>query len=89
MINEVYAIRDDASECFLQFFCFNNEKLADMTIRKLFKERKLNIPLLYDYPNTYRVFKIATYDDNSGLFENVAQKLLLDFGSIVPSETGA
>lgn len=84
MLNEVYAIYDDASECYVQFINCQNEKIARMTMEKLFKERRLQIPMLYDYPNTYSVYQIATFDDNSGIFENINPcKLLLNFGSLV------
>ncbi len=86
MINEVYAVYDDATECFVQFLNSQNEKTARMTFEKLFKEKRLQIPMLYDYPNTYSVHLIATFDDNTGLFDNISpQKLLLNFGSLVPS----
>lgn len=87
MLNEVYAIYDDASESYSQFMCVQNEKIARMTFEKLFKEKGLRIPMLYDYPNTYSVYKVATFDDNSGLFENCNPcKLLLNFGSLCSSE---
>ena len=86
MLNEVYAIYDDASECFVQFINCQNEKIARMTFEKLFKEKRLQIPMLYDYPNTYTVYKVATFDDNKGLFENISPQLnLLNFGSLVES----
>lgn len=84
MINQVYAIYDDASECYVQFINCQNEKIARMTFEKLFKERRLQIPMLYDYPNTYSAHLIATFDDSTGLFENISpNKLLLNFGSLV------
>lgn len=84
MLNEVYAIYDDAAECYVQFINCQNEKMAKMTFEKLFKDKRLNVPMLYDYPNTYSVQKIATFDDNTGLFENISPaKLLLNFGSLV------
>lgn len=84
MINQVYAIYDDASECFVQFINCQNEKIARMTMEKLFKERRLQIPMLYDYPNTYSVHLVATFDDSTGLFENISpNKLLLNFSSLV------
>ena len=86
MLNEVYAIYDDASECFVQFINCQNEKIARMTFEKLFKEKRLQIPMLYDYPNKYTVYKVATFDDNKGLFENISPQLnLLNFGSLVES----
>lgn len=82
MISEIYAIYDEASEAFMQFMLFQNEKLARMTFTKMFKEKRFNIPLLYDYPNSFKVYKLGTFDDNSGRFENVEHhEFLLDFGS--------
>ena len=84
MINEVYAIYDDASECFVQFFNCQNEKIARMTFEKLFKEKRLNIPMIFDYPNTYSVHLIAIFDDKTGLYENISpQKLIFNFGSLI------
>lgn len=83
MINEIYAIYDEATEAFVQFMPCLNEKVARMTFEKLFKEKRLNVPLIFDYPNQFKVYKLGTFDDNSGLFENVAQHvMLLDFGSL-------
>ena len=84
MINEVYAIYDDASECFVQFFNCQNEKIARMTLEKLFKEKRLSIPMIFDYPNTYSVHLIAIFDDKTGLYENISpQKLIFNFGSLI------
>lgn len=86
MISEVYAVYDDASESFSQFMCCQNERIAEMTFKKLFNEKALRMPMLYDYPNTYSVYKVATFDDNSGSFENVVPvKMLLNFGSLETS----
>uniref|UniRef100_A0AAU8AX72 Nonstructural protein n=1 Tax=Dulem virus 215 TaxID=3145692 RepID=A0AAU8AX72_9VIRU len=83
MISEIYAIYDEASEAFMQFMLFQNEKLASMTFTKLFKEKRLNIPLIFDYPNSFKVYKLGTFDDNKGTFENVEHhEFLLDFGSL-------
>lgn len=81
--NEIYAVYDEASEAFIQFMPCLNEKIARMTFEKLFKERRLNIPMIQDYPNCFKVYQLGTFDDNTGIFENLPQqKLLLDFGSL-------
>lgn len=83
-INEIYAVYDEASEAFVQFLPALNEKIARMTFEKMFKEKRLNIPLLYDYPNLFKVYQLGTFDDNKGIFDNVPQqRLLLDFGALV------
>lgn len=83
-ISEIYAVYDEATEAFVQFMPCLNDKLAKMTFEKMFKEKRLNIPMLYDYPNLFKVYKLGTFDDNLGLFENVPQHIfLLDFGSLV------
>lgn len=87
-VSEIYGIYDEATEAFVQFMPCLNEKLARMTFEKLFKERRLNVPMLADYPNLFTVYKLGTFDDNTGLFENVPQHvLLLNFGSISSAET--
>lgn len=83
-INEIYAIYDDATEAFVQFMPAINEKVARMTFEKLFKEKRLNVPLLYEYPNNFKVLHLGLFNDNTGVFENSShQDLLLDFGSLV------
>lgn len=81
-INVVYGIYDEASECFVQFLPSLNDKIARLSIEKMFKDRRLQIPLIYDYPNLFRVFKLGTFDDNKGIFENTKQELLVDFCSL-------
>ena len=82
--NGIYGIYDEASEGFVQFLPANNDAVAKMTLEKMYKDRRLNIPLIFDYPNNYKAYKIAIFDDNTGLFENTPQHIfLLDFGSIV------
>lgn len=86
-ISKIYGIYDEASEAFVQFLPALNEKLARMSIEKLFKEKRLNVPLLYDYPNLFKVYELGSFDDNKGLFDNVPQHImLLDFGSLCADE---
>lgn len=86
MINEIYAIYDQATEAFVQFMPCMNERVARMTFEKLFKEKRLNVPMLYDFPNNFDVYQLGTFDDCLGIFENLDQrKLLLSFGSFIPS----
>lgn len=84
MKNEIYAIFDEATEAFVQFVPCINNRVAEMTFTKLFKEKRLNVPMIYDYPNTFKVYKLATFDDNLGIFENVPHhEFLMDFGSLI------
>lgn len=83
-INEIYAIYDEATEAFVQFMPSINEKVARMTFEKLFKEKRLNVPLLYEYPNNFKVYHLGSFDDNKGLFENLEHHvMLLDFSSLL------
>ena len=85
-INQIYGIYDEATEAFVQYLPSINEKVARMTFEKLFKEKRLNVPLLYEYPNNFKVLHLGTFDDNLGTFENsVHQDLLLEFGSLITS----
>lgn len=87
MKSEIYAIYDEASEAFVQFMSLLNSSVARMTFSKLFKDGRINIPMIYDYPSCYKVYKIGIFDDNTGLFENAPQhEMLLSFSSLVPSE---
>ena len=82
-INEIYAIYDEATEAFVQFLPSINEKVARMTLEKLFKEKRLNVPLLYEYPNNFKVYHLGSFDDNKGIFTNLAHHvMLLDFSSL-------
>lgn len=83
-VNEIYAVYDDASQSFVQFLPCLNENVAMMTFSKMFKEKRLTIPLLYDYPNCFKVLKLGTFDDNTGLFTNLEhQNTLLEFSSLL------
>lgn len=83
-INEIYAIYDEATEAFVQFMPSINEKVARMTFEKLFKEKRLNVPLLYEYPNNFKVYHLGSFDDNKGLFTNLEHHvMLLDFSSLI------
>lgn len=83
-INEIYAIYDEATEAFVQFMPSINEKVARMTFEKLFKEKRLNVPLLYEYPNNFKVYHLGSFDDNKGIFTNLDHHvLLLDFSSLL------
>ena len=87
-ISEIYGIYDEATEAYVQFVPCINQRLAEMTFKKLYSEKRLNVPMIYDYPETFRVYKLATFDDNLGTFENVHQpELLLDFGSLSSHNT--
>lgn len=84
MKNKIYGIYDQAAECYVQFLPCQNEAVARMTFEKLYKDRRLNVPMLYDYPNLYDVRLLAVFDDNNGRFENVEmQDMLLNFGSLL------
>ncbi len=86
MISQIYAIYDEATEAFVQFIPCINESVARMTFQKMFKDKRLNVPMLYDYPNNFKVYRLASFDDNQGIFENEAHHVfLLDFGSLVES----
>lgn len=84
MITEIYAIYDEASQAFVQFVPCLNNRLAQMTFTKLFKEKRLNVPMIYDYPNNFKVYKLGTFDDNLGVFENCSQhEFLMDIDYLV------
>lgn len=89
MKTEIYGIYDEASEAFVQFIPCQNEKIARMTMETMFKQKRISIPMIYDYPNTFKVYCLGTFDDNLGLFENLPQhRILLDFGSLSINSTG-
>ena len=84
MKSDIYAIYDEASEAFVQFIPCVNEMLARRTFESMFKNKLLKVPMLYDYPDSFKVYKLATFDDNLGVFENTSHhEFLLDFGSLV------
>lgn len=84
MINEIYAIFDEASEAFVLFLPCINESLARRTFESMFKNKLFKVPMIYDYPESFKVYKLGTFDDNLGVFENIPHHVfLLDFGSLV------
>lgn len=84
MISEIYAIFDEASEAFVQFIPCVNEMLARRTFESMFKNKLLKVPMIYDYPESFKVYKLASFDDNLGVFENTSHhEFLLDFGSLI------
>lgn len=86
METEIYAIYDEASEAFVQFTSVINPSVAKMTFTKMFKDRRINIPMIYDYPSCYKVYKIGTFNDSTGLFKNAPQhEMLLSFASLIPT----
>lgn len=86
MKSDVYAIYDEASQAFIQFTACINEAVAKMTFTKMFKEKRLNVSMIYDYPNNFKVYKLGTFDDNKGLFDNLPQhEFLLDFSTLIPT----
>lgn len=83
MILDVYGVYDEATEVFVQFIPCQNEKVARMTFETLFKQKRLNIPMIYDYPNNFKIYRLATYDDVKGLFTNLDHhEMLLDVSSL-------
>lgn len=88
MISEVYSIYDEASESFvLQLFGIN-AKTMRMQLEQMFKQKRLNVPMLQEYPNNFAVYCIGTFDDNKGLFENKQQhELLVRFSEFTEDNT--
>lgn len=80
---EIYGIYDEATQAYVQSLPCINEKVAQMTFETLFKQRRFNIPMIYDYPNLFSAYKLAIFDDNKGTYENLSQpELFMTFGSI-------
>lgn len=80
----IYAIYDNASGAFVFEFRGLNDRKVELDTTSAFKNQTLPIKTIYEYPSEYSLYKIADYDDNTGLYENVPQHILvLNFGSLV------
>lgn len=69
MLN-VYNIYDEAQEEFILQFLFVNDKVCKRSMSSMFENKSFSrqIPDIEKYPNTFRVFKTATFDEKRGLY---------------------
>lgn len=69
MLN-VYNVYDEAQEEFVLQFLFVNDKVCKRSLSSMFENKSFSrqVPDIEKYPNTFRVFKTATFDEKSGLY---------------------
>lgn len=74
MIHSVLAVYDEKAEAFAAPFFQQSDVLA---VRAFMSAARDPESLLYKFPRDYALYKLATYDDNTGHFENLERALQL------------
>lgn len=74
MIHAVLAVYDEKAEAFAAPFFQQSDVLA---IRAFIAAARDPESLLYKFPRDYGLYKLGTYDDNTGRFENLERPLQL------------
>lgn len=69
MLN-VYNVYDDAQEEFILQFLFVNDKVCKRSLSSLYETKVLfrQIPDCEKYPNSFRVYKTAIFDEKTGTY---------------------
>lgn len=89
MLN-VYNIYDDAQEEFVLQFLYNNDVVCKRSLSSAFENKALfrSLPDLEKYPNTFRVFHTATFDEKTGLYTPLeVKKELFSFAQFAKVES--
>lgn len=82
-IDLVYGIYDEASEAYVMPLHFSNEKLAKITVESAFKHQGFKIPNIYDYPDYFKLYQLATFDNNTGVYAPLdVPRLIMSFDTI-------
>lgn len=78
MILNVYNIFDESCERFVHQCWYENDKKARQFETLLMKKGayKHQFPTMADYPNTFLLYKVATYDDKTGIYKPLDVKEL-------------
>jgi len=74
MIHSVLAVFDEKAEAFAQPFFQQSDVLA---IRAFTAAARDPESLLYKFPRDYSLYKLGTYDDCAGRFENLERPQLV------------
>jgi len=74
MIHAVLAVYDEKAEAFAAPFFQQSDVLA---LRAFMAAARDPESLLYKFPRDYGLYKLGTYDDNTGRFENLERPLQL------------
>jgi len=74
MIHSVLAVFDEKAEAFAQPFFQQSDVLA---IRAFTAAARDPESLLYKFPRDYSLYKLGTYDDGLGRFENLERPQLV------------
>lgn len=89
MILNVYNIYDEALESFVSQFLFQNDKVAERSFSSYFQNGALfrQHPDMEKYPNTFKVVRTATFDDQTGRYEPLDLLVdLFDFSKFYKEE---
>jgi len=74
MIHSVLAVFDEKAEAFAQPFFQNSDVLAVRAFTAAAQDKE---SLLNKFPRDYALYKLGTYDDNLGRFENLDRPQML------------
>lgn len=86
MIHHVLAVYDEKAEAFAQPFFQQSELVG---VRSFVGAAQDQESLLFKFPRDYSLYKLGTYDDVSGRFENLDRPSLLMTAAqaLAPAET--
>lgn len=74
MIHQVLAVFDEKAEAFAQPFFQQSDVLALRAFQAAVRDSE---SLLNKFPRDYSLYKLGTYDDSTGRFENLDRPSLL------------
>lgn len=72
MILNYYAVKDELANRFLAPTLMNNDELA----KRQFKSQINNIELWADNPADFSLYRLGTYDDETGVMTSSIEKLV-------------
>jgi len=72
MTTILYAVKDELSQNFLTPAHFNSEEEA----KRQFKSQINNIPLWKDNPSDFSLYKVGTWDTETGIIESALEKII-------------
>ena len=82
MIYGVYCIRDDAAQVFLTPVLEKNDLLARRNFENACYSGYVNNQLLGTHPQDFALYKVATFDDEKAIFDQLVPAELICRGSM-------
>lgn len=72
MITELYSVKDELTQTYLQPAYFNSEAEA----KRMFKTQINNIDLWKDNSSDYSLYKVGTWDNETGTLIPIQEKII-------------